>query len=139
MAKIQHSANHPTTTSKTHTLPCRGGRGTTRPTHLPSEWQESVLTSHDPLGLIGLHVACTLSLSRFAFEIVLGIKGIRVVISDGHLQGRWQGCESTCGFLLHFCSQPGFAPTNINRVCARRAREGRRRQEPELAPTSREF
>lgn len=44
------------------------------------------LTCHDPLGLVGLHVASTLTLSRFAFEIVLGIKGIRVVISYGHLQ-----------------------------------------------------
>lgn len=65
----------------------------------------ALLTCHDPLGLVGLHVPSTLSLSCFALEIILGIKGIRIVISDGHLQGaRWQECKSTSGFLLPFCS-----------------------------------
>lgn len=51
-----------------------GGQG------LPAKMQVPVLaallTCHDPLGLIGLHVAGTLPLSHFALEIILGIKGI---------------------------------------------------------------
>lgn len=95
----------------------------------------ALLTCHDPLGLVGLHVTSTLSLSCFALEIILGIKWIRIVISDGYLQGaRWQECESTSGFLLQFYSQPGSALTNTNGACIIPARSRGWSQDTELVP-----
>lgn len=59
------------------------------------------LTCHDPLGLVGFHVASTLPLSCFALEVILGIKGIRVVVSYGHLQGA--GGWGVRPLLAFFC------------------------------------
>lgn len=63
----------------------------------------TLLTCHDPLGFIWLHVASTLALSCFALEVVLSIKGIRVVIRYGHLQGGTE-CEAIFGFVSPLCT-----------------------------------
>lgn len=63
----------------------------------------ALLTCHDPLGFVGLHVASALTLSCFALEVVLGIKGIRVVICYGHLQGGRE-CEAISGFVSPLCT-----------------------------------
>lgn len=83
----------------------------------------ALLTCHDPLGFVGLHVASTLALSCFALEVVLGIKGIGVVISYGHLQGGRE-CEAIFGFVSPLCTarQTLLWPTETAPGLARRGR-----------------